>query len=183
VLGYETQRVTYTYRMLLRTSIGDRRQTVDTRSVTEALVAPALAEELGAGSVMSLASNGAAALAELILNSREGSLTPRSATPIPRGLAMRTITHSETQTTGGGFIAATDASERSVSTDTAEVISIERRRIDPRRFVVPSNYREDNLGEMLKDIAKFTRSVQGSGTGIGTGKGGRGSKTSKPNKP
>ncbi len=181
VLGYETQRVTYTHRMVMRTSVGGRSQTLKFLSASDVLVAPALAEELGASQVLSLATNGTAALAELLLSSDAGSRAPRSDTPIPRGLALRTITFTETETTGSGFLAFRGENGRTSSTDTAEVISFERRRIDPKRLVAPANYREEDFGAMLKDVANYSRSVQRPGSQ--GGKVSSGSKPAKPSKP
>ena len=148
LLGHATRRVVYRQRFRLQARRGNVMQVTRVAAETEALVAPGVPASWGSGSALSLTAGNASALIEQIFGA--GSLTVRGDTDAPTGLALRAVTRTTTQTEGNGAILSPASS--SVTIDSAEVVSIERRLLPASLFAEPEGFRREDFGDELQRL-------------------------------
>lgn len=182
ILGHATRRVRYRQRLRMEARRGSVSQTTRVVSETEALVAPDVPESWGGGSALSLTAGNASALIEQIFGAGSGTVVVQDGATVPTGLALRSVTRTRTEVSGNGAILGPVSS--SVTVDSVEVLSIERRMLPAALFAQPEGFQTKDFGEELQGLVTSLDALSTSLERLGkNAKGGGSQKPWKPTKP
>jgi hypothetical protein len=175
VLGEPTERVTIRRRFRMLTSRNGKTQTVRVMSEIRALIAPGVPESVGANSALSLTSGSTADLVEQIFGDGASQVRVRDGRPLPRGLALRSVSRSQIVASGAVLMPFGVAGDTAVSVDSVEVLSIVRQPLEDALFAEPTGYEVVDFGEQLRAVVTMMDSLSASLESLS-----KGSKSSKP---
>ena len=163
LLGRSTRRVRVRRTVRMTSSRAGSSQVIAISSETNALVAPSVPEQWGANSVLSLTSSSLSGVMQEIFGTATGPVTVRGGGTLPAGLALRTVTRSETRVAGSAPGLFDRESGTTLTVDSAEVVSIERVALPEALFAAPVGYRVFNVSD---EIRKLVSALDGLGSSL-----------------